>query len=74
MNNLLTASGGRIYINLFYINPLINPGNIDYLDYDINDLNYLSFDFQTAGLSSGFVEDFEIETDESLLPFTSTRT
>ena len=63
MNNLLTASGGRIYINLFYINPLINPGNIDYLDYDINDLNYLSFDFQTGGLSTGFIEDFEIETD-----------
>ena len=63
MDNLFIAGGGRIYMNLWIINPLINPGNIDYLDYDINDINFLSFSPQSGTIASGFVEDYEIETD-----------
>ena len=60
-------------MNLYYINPLLNPGSIDYIDYDINDLNFVSFTPQSGTISTGYLEDYEIETDESLLPLSSTR-
>lgn len=52
------------------MNPLINPGNQNYLSYYIEDVSYLKFTRKLGADSNGHIEDYTIETDVSLLPFT----
>ena len=47
VDNFFT-SDGTVYVNLVFANPLINPGNIDYLDYYLEDRNFFTFS-QTQG-------------------------
>ena len=72
--NSIFANAGQLYANLLIINPLINPGNIEYIDYYIEDKNFVAFSNSLGGFAVGYAEDFTIETDESLLPFSATHT
>ena len=53
-------SGGNFAATLFYVNPLINPGNIDYIDYEINDANFNLFTLNQGQVSYGYIEDYTI--------------
>ena len=55
------------------MNPLINAGNTEYLDYKIVDNNFVSISPTIGAHNNIYVEEYTIETDESLLPFTSHR-
>ena len=63
---------GSVTVNVIYANPLINPGNTEYLGYYLEDKNFFSFTRTQGSYSIGYLEDFAIETDQSLLPFEST--
>ena len=43
LNSAISAAGGQLFAHIMFVNPLINPGNVDYLDYYINDINMISF-------------------------------
>ena len=51
---------GGYVANLYFVNPLINPGSVDYLDWEINDLNFISFNEQEGKLSIAYIEDYTI--------------
>ena len=71
--NQVFATNRELFAGLIYINPLINPGSTDYLDYYIEDTNFISFG-QTVGTQLFcYAEDYSIQTDESLLPFTQNK-
>lgn len=61
---------GPFMASFFYINPMINPGTADYLSYYMEAKNFVSFTKNVGAYGIGFVQDYTIETDESLLPFT----
>ena len=54
---------GSMNIGLFYVNPLINPGNPDYLDYYFEDKNTVPFTTKSGANAIARVQDFSIETD-----------
>ena len=58
---------------LFHVNPLINPGSTDYLDYFVEDRNFISFTMIQGAYSTAYIQDYTIDTDESLLPFATSR-
>lgn len=60
---------GQFIFTLYYANPLINPGSKDYLSYYLEDKNYIAFTTELGAYSNGFVQEYSIETDKSLLPF-----
>ena len=70
--DLYVQFAGAVFVNMVYVNPLINPGSTDYLDYYLEDKNFFTFSRTQGSYSIGYLEDFAIETDESLLPFEST--
>ena len=62
---------GSLYVNLLFINPLINPSSTNYLNYFIEDRNVASFTKTQHIFTVGYIQDYVIEIDESLLPFES---
>ena len=56
----ILANGGQLYAHLAFVNPLINPGNTNYLDYYINDLNFILFSKQNGAFSNLYVEEYQI--------------
>ena len=51
---------GAVYATLTYVNPLINPGNSEYLDYFVEDKNLISFTKTSGVISFGYVQDYSI--------------
>jgi hypothetical protein len=66
------AMMGQFFFSFLYVNPLINPGDSNYLDYFLEDRNYMRFTTQLGMMSSGFVKDYSIITDVSLMPYSQT--
>ena len=65
----MQANSGRFVLNFYFVNALINPGTSQYLDYYLNDFNYMQFT-QTLGASAyGYITEFDITTDLSILPW-----
>jgi hypothetical protein len=69
----MIAQIGSVSAVLYYVNPLINPGNTDYLDYYLDDSNFVSFTKLQGSYTMVYLEDYVIETDESLLPLSDIR-
>lgn len=67
----IEAQVGQFLMTQFFINPLLNPGSQDYLDYYLEDRNYLAFTSKMGGYSNVHVQDYTVITDESILPFTA---
>jgi hypothetical protein len=61
---------GQFALSFVYANPIINPGNSDYLSYYLEDRNYIRFTPKLGTQSTGFVQDYSIVTDVSLMPYT----
>ena len=60
MMDNLEAAFGQFTFSFFYINPLINAGNKDYLNYYFEDRNYITFTRQLGAYSNGFIQDYTI--------------
>ena len=56
INNLSAAFGGTFIASLYYVNPLINPGSKNYLEYEVNDRNFFTFTLQQGGAATGYAE------------------
>lgn len=69
IQTMQTAMGGSFTYSFFYFNPLVNAGSKEYLSHYLEDRNYIAFSTQLGAYSNGFVQDYQIETDISLLPF-----
>ena len=69
----MIASRGELDAVLYYVNPLINPGSTAYLDYFVEDRNFISFTMLQGAYSTAHIQDYQIDTDESLLPYDLTR-
>ena len=63
LNNLFNSFFGNFIVNLVFINPLINPGNTEYLDYYLDDTHFFTFSQTQGSYSIGLVEDYAIDTD-----------
>ena len=57
------AQRGELDAVLFYVNPLINPGSTVYLDYFVEDRNFISFTMTQGAYSTANIQDYEIDTD-----------
>jgi hypothetical protein len=63
------ANNQIVTANLYFINPLINSGSKDYLDYYLEDGNYFTFD-KTRGVSANlYFSEYTVTTDHSILPW-----
>ena len=56
----MIAAQGSLSVGFFYVNPLINPGNPDYLDYYFEDKNTISFSNTLGADAIARVQDFSI--------------
>ncbi len=55
--------------NFYYINPVINAGDIEYLNYYLEDSNYFTFNTVTGINANLYFSDYSIETDHSIFPW-----
>ena len=74
LNSFLNRELGTFTASLYAVNPIINPGSIDYLDWEVDDSLFLTFSLQQGGMLIQNIEDYTIETDESLFPWSSDKT
>ena len=56
LDSRISTVGGQIFAHMMFINPLINPGNVDYLDYYINDINMIMFSKANGAIASAYVQ------------------
>jgi hypothetical protein len=60
---------GQFVFNYVYASPIINPGDSNYLSYYLEDSNYMRFTTKLGAQSTGYVQDYSIVTDVSLMPY-----
>jgi hypothetical protein len=60
---------GQFVLSFVYTNPIINPGDSNYLSYYLDDRNFIRFTTKLGAMNIGYVQDYSILTDVSLLPF-----
>ena len=60
LNSFLSSEFGTFTANVFIVNPLINPGNIEYLDWEVDDRFFLGFSMQQGGKLIQMIEDYTI--------------
>ncbi len=65
----LLNSLGQFTFNFYYINPVINAGQKEFLRYYLEDKNYFSFDTFTGVSANLFFGEYSITTDSSILPW-----
>jgi len=63
-------TNGPIYFTPFFINPLINPQNKEYLKLYLEDKYYIMFGHDYGMEMYVYNAGYQITTDESILPFT----
>ena len=55
---MIAGNGGQLIGHILFVNPLLNPGSVDYLDYYISDQNYLSFSTKNGAFVNAYIEEF----------------
>jgi hypothetical protein len=73
MMQKLEAQVGQFILTQFFVNPLLNPGSQEYIDYYVEDTNFVAFTSKMGTYSNAYVQDYKIITDESILPFAEQR-
>lgn len=69
----LFANETNFYYTLYFINPLINSDSQEFLSYYLEDSNYIMFSATDGEECQIMMEDYTVETDESIIPLTETR-
>jgi hypothetical protein len=70
----LFANETNFYFTIYFINPLINADSENFLSYYLEDSNYIIFSATGGAECQLMMEDYTIDTDESILPFSTIRT
>lgn len=68
---LFTANSNSFYFTFYFINSVVNPDSTDYIDYYLEDKNYVLFGPQIASETFLYITDFTIDTDNSIWPYES---
>ena len=55
MDNISASFRGTFVANLYYINPLINPGSKNYIEYEVNDKNFFTFSLTKGSAATGYI-------------------
>ena len=71
-DTMFSAQNNRIfYVNVPIVQYNINPANEEYKDFYLDDQNYFPFS-GTQGVNTFlYIEEQHIETDTSIMPYTS---
>ena len=56
-------------VNIYFINPVINAGDSNYITYYLEDSNFFSFDLFTGISANLYHNDYKITTDNSIMPW-----
>ena len=59
-------------MNFYYVNPIINGGEIKYLKYYVEDSNYFTFSASTGVTANIYFSEYTITTDHSIFPWKDT--
>ena len=59
----MEAQMGQFLLTQCFINPLLNPGSADYIDYYLEDRNYVAFTSNLGTYSNAHVQDYTVITD-----------
>ena len=62
VDNLINT-WGELFADFFFIKPIINPGNTDYLDYQLDDSTFVSFTKTLGAHVNALINEYTIETD-----------
>ena len=57
------GSSGEFKLRFYFINPVINGDEKEYLKYYLEDRNYFSFDMQIGVLGNLFFNDWKVSSD-----------
>lgn len=68
------GSKQSIEARIFMINPNVNPSTLNYIQYTFNYGNRLFFTKEEGSTGTIYVQDYQIETDESIFPITIKKT
>ena len=65
------AKYGNFYFTINYVNTVINPGEVSYLTYYLESMDFAIISAGTGSELYYQFSDFQIETDTSIWPFSS---
>jgi hypothetical protein len=54
------TNAGQLFASVAFVNPLINPGNTDYLGYFVEDRNFIPFTQTLGGVAFADVQEYTI--------------
>ena len=60
LDTFLSPELGVYTLSIYAVNPIINPGSTDYLDWEVDDSTSLTFSFQQGSMLSSTLEDYTI--------------
>ena len=69
VDSLFAANYNNFYFTFYFINTVVNPDSTDFVDYYLEDKNYVLFGTQIASETYLYVTDFTIDTDNSIWPY-----
>jgi len=67
ISTYLTANS-HFFLNVYFLNSLVNPNSEQYITYYLEDRNYVQFTTNVGGLVNVFVSRYEVTTDHSVWP------
>jgi hypothetical protein len=68
------SENGNFFFTAYFLNPLINADQQNYLTYYLEDSNYIIFSTTGGEEAQIHIQDFTIETDQSILPYSQIKT
>ena len=66
MSSLVSAFGGELTFNFYFINPVLNPGKEQFVSYYLDD-NF-TFNMLEGVESNLYFSNYEVITDTTILP------
>lgn len=66
-------TNGPFTVNIYFINPVINPGEKEFVSYYLEDSNYFAFDTTTGISANVFHNDFTVTSDNSIMPWSESK-
>ena len=69
MTEMFNQKNGNAFLIIMTVNALLEPGQADPVSYYIEDRNFLVFSETLSQTSMIEVSEYEMDTDNSLLPF-----
>jgi hypothetical protein len=65
--NFISVNQGAT-LNFYFINPILNPGSKEFINYYLEDRNYFLFNTATGVTANIYYSEYSVTTDNSILP------